>query len=104
MPTDDSIETPCDPKPIVELMSGSALGAIIQKAQLLSSIEAQLLTILADDLCDYCTVLNIHQGRLKLVVNSSAVATQIRYQEEDLLNQLRRQDILSIECIVRPLR
>ena len=99
-------ENPKDPKPIQELMNGTTLGAIIKKAQILDKIEHCLSDWFNKEVRDAVHVVNLKEHCLILASNNSAIATRLRYQEEDLLIKLSRitdlPEITRIECIVRP--
>ena len=99
-------EKPSDPKPIQALLCGSTVGAIVKKAQLLNKIERSLSTLLAKEMARCTHVLNLKESCLILTSNNSAIATRIRYREDELLIKLNRMadlpEITRIECVVRP--
>jgi len=87
-------EYPKDPSPIKELLNQSSFASIVQKAQLLLKIEQILSGILPEDFREHCRVMNLKEetlGEKTLVieVDNSAIATRLRYQENELINQMR---------------
>jgi len=96
-----------DPKSVQQLMGESTLENIVKKAQILDKINHCLPVLLDEQLATYCHVLNLKNNHLLLACNNSAIATQIRYQEQDLLINLKRlmPELVQIDrvtCLVRP--
>lgn len=95
-----------DPKSIQELMNESSLGAIVKKALILDKIDRVLPDLLNKEISDHIHVLNLKEQCLILASNNSAIATCLRYREEELLKKLHKVNglprIQRIECVVRP--
>jgi len=84
----------------------SGLQLILNKANHLKKIESLLYQVLTDELVAHCHVMNLKSHTLVLAIDNAAFATQLRYQQMTLLNQLKQfselQDINKIEYKVRP--
>lgn len=99
-------ENPKDPRSIQELMGENTLGNIIKKAQILDKINRALYDLLTPEIRETTQVLNLKDNCLVLASSNSAIATRVRYQEEELIRAINRLDgvpeILRIDCVVRP--
>jgi len=91
-------ENPTDPKSIQQLMGESTFGGIIRKAQILDKIDRALFDLLNPEIQNSVRVLNLKESRLILTSSNSAIATRIRYQEEELMRQSQHTRTFSITC------
>jgi hypothetical protein len=82
------------------------LRLIFTKIKLLKDLNQKVLAYLDTNSAPYCQVANIAMGKLTLIAANGAIATQIRFQSNDLLRKFRSnpglKHITSIECKVRP--
>jgi len=92
-----------EPKPVKVIMGHTSLKSIIQKAFSLLEIEQKIDSLLPE-YHQRLQVLNIKKGCLILASCSSALATQLRFREEELLAQLNVPSIWRIQCLVKPSR
>ena len=99
---------PKDPAPIKDLLQKSSFASIIRKAQLLLKIEQFMPDILPEGFDQYCRVMNLKEETLVIEVHNSAMATQLRYREDILINKMRAfaelQSVSRIQFLVRPAR
>lgn len=97
---------PKDPASIHTLMQQSSFASIVRKAQLLLKIEQFMPDILPEGFAEHCRVMNLKEGTLVMKVTNSAIATQLRYREDRLINKMQAfpelQSILRIQFLVRP--
>lgn len=80
-----------DLNPVMEELTHSALGKIIQKARWLMAIDRELQNILPAAFAPYCHVMNVDQSILILGVNNAAIATRIKFISADLIRELHKQ-------------
>ena len=106
MQTDNRSKDLSDPIAIKDLMHRSSFSAIVQKAQKLLKIDQLLPTLFPEGFAKHCRVMNLRDGLLVIEVNNSAIATRLRYLENQLINQVRQlpelQSISRIHFNVRP--
>jgi len=82
------------------------LQAVFEKVNLLGDLNQKIEAHLDPALVKYCQASNLTNGKLTLIVANGSVATQIRYQTNDILRKFRGdpalKHITAIECKVRP--
>jgi len=82
----------------------SPLAEILKKVDELKSLNEKITKHLHPELIPHCYVASFHQGTLRMVVDSAAFATQLRYDIPTLLEQFSLdQDlpkILALDCYV----
>jgi hypothetical protein len=97
-------EKQADLHPVMEELTHSSLGKIIQKAKWLLTIDRAMRTILPAGFSAHVHVMNLNQRTLVLGVRSSAVATRIQFMASDLIAQLHTrtefQIVREIQCKV----
>jgi len=85
---------------------GRDLKTVFEKVHLLEQLSQKILAYLEPNCAKFCQVANLRDGRLTLIAANGSVATQIRFQVNDLLRKFRNDPalkrILYIECKVRP--
>lgn len=64
------------------------LAKILRRVAYLQKINIILGEILQDPLRKHCVAANVNAGQLVILVDSPVWATRLRYQQEDVLNQL----------------
>ena len=88
------------------LNESNALGAILQKAAFLASLQALFNRYVEKNTAKHCHVANLSNQRLIVITDSGNWATQLRFQIPDLIKKLREHDILkdlqAICCKTRP--
>lgn len=93
-----------DLNPVMEELTHSSLGKIIQKAKYLLALDRYFQTILPASFASYCHVMNIDQSILILGVSNAAIATRIRFMSAELIEQLHKKKeftrIQTIHCKV----
>lgn len=75
---------------VMDVIKGSPLQKIIQKARLIMALEDQLKNILPDNFANQCTVANIHANSVIIHVQSAAIATRLRFQEQEILQKINK--------------
>lgn len=70
----------------------AALSRLIETARTRGTEEARLLAILPAQFRDKCRYGGFNEGEITLIVPHSALATQLRYQQYDILQALRKED------------
>lgn len=82
------------------------LQSLFAKVKLLEVLNQKVAACLDVNLVQYCQVANVVNQKLILVAANGSIATQIRFQNQDLLRKLKKdpllKDIQAIECKVRP--
>ncbi len=80
-----------DPQALDEVMdnSKSRLGWIMHKAQRIQQLNNLLFDMLDSPLNMHCQALNIEESKITIAADSAAWATQLRFQQRDLLNRLK---------------
>jgi len=72
----------------------------------LAALSKKIMVHLDKTITPYCQVANLVNGRLTLVVANGSVATQLRFQINDILRKFQEDPALkhinAIECKVRP--
>lgn len=84
----------------------SALAGLLARAQKMLSLQDQLNTALPPDYQDYCQLISYRNGLLILQADTAAWSTKLRFQEPQLIKQLKQlksfDDIQKIKIKVRP--
>lgn len=82
------------------------LQAIHAKIKMLERLSQKVLPLLDSSLAKYCQVANLTNGKLILIAANGSIATQIRFQANEILGKLSKDNsiwqIKGIECKVRP--
>lgn len=82
------------------------LGYIFSKAKELEKLNQRVMPYLGTTLAKYTQVANLTAKQLVLLVANGSVATQIRFQTSELLEQFSKDPVLSmvksIHCKIRP--
>lgn len=95
---------PDDLNPVIDELSHSSLGKIIQKAKGLLALDRHIKTILPPTFASFCHVMNVEQSNLILGISNAAVATRIRFMMDDLIRELQQKKefahIRAIHCRV----
>jgi hypothetical protein len=93
-----------DLHPVMDDLTHSSLGKIIQKAKWLLALDRYVQTILPASLASYCHVMNVDQSILILGVSNAAMATRIRFMFAELIEKLHEKKefshIQTIHCRV----
>jgi hypothetical protein len=83
------------------------LRALFAKVKQLGDLNQKIIPYLDPSMTDYCQVANLVNGTLILVAANGSIATQIRFQANDLLRKFKQDptlgNIRAIQCKVRPL-
>ena len=83
------------------------LQFIFAKIKHLEEVQKQLAQYLGPALTPFCQVANLANSRLTLIVANASVATQLRFQSNAIIQQLKRDPLLKnvteIQCKVRSL-
>jgi hypothetical protein len=82
----------------------SLLAGILKQAAFLSDLNAKIAQHLRPELALHCCVASLREGLLRVAVDSSAFAMQLRYDTPSLLNQFQLDKqlpkITALECYV----
>lgn len=82
------------------------LRGIFEKAKRLEEINRRLGKYMDNNTAALCHVANIVADRLVLIAANGSIATQIRFQANDLLRKFRQDDLLKniqhVDCKVHP--
>lgn len=82
----------------------SPLANILKKVDWLKSLNEKIVRHLRPELIPHCYIASFHQGMLRMVVDSAALATQLRYDIPGLLEQFSEDkslpEILAMDCYV----
>lgn len=93
-----------DLHPVMDELTHSSLGKIIQKAKWLLALDRALQTILPPGFSAHVHVMNLNQHTLILGVRSAAISTRIQFMAADLILELRKttefQIVREIQCKV----
>ncbi|OGT33319.1 MAG: hypothetical protein A3C44_03780 [Gammaproteobacteria bacterium RIFCSPHIGHO2_02_FULL_39_13] len=93
-----------DVRPVMDHLTQSSLGKIIQKAKWLLTLDRVFKTILPETFLPYCHVMNVDQSILIVGVTNAAIATRIRFMSGDFIRELQKQKefahIQTIHCRV----
>jgi len=85
---------------------GGDLQTVYAKIHVLQELNRKILIYLDKDMAKYCQVANLVGGKLTLIVANGSIATQLRFQVNDILRKFHQDSslkhILSIEFKVRP--
>ncbi len=87
-----------------DLLQHPRFGSIVALSQRLRNTNQQLKNLLDDNLAKHCRVVFLDQGTIVLATDSAAWATQIRYQQIEILEKLRLHADLKVNalrCIVQ---
>lgn len=71
------------------------LGYVLAKVEQLRTLNQQIQTLLRPELAQHCQVANLRDGCLILQVDNAAWATQLRFEQTELLSKLRKQPALA---------
>ena len=81
------------------------LQTVLSKVKAIQTLNQTVLPLLNDRLRSHCTVANLANGVLVLLVANSAAATELRYELPDLLKKIQKnhqlRHIKEIQCKVR---
>ena len=89
-----------DLHPVMEELTQTSLGKIIQKAKRLLALHRCFQTILPASFAPYCHVMNVDQSILILGVSNAAIATRIRFMSAELIEKLHeKKEFLYIQVI-----
>ncbi len=80
-----------DPKAVKEQLEHGAFGPLLQKARHLLALNQLFQQTLEPEARPHCRLMNQEGGLLLIEVDNASWATQLRYQSQTLLNQLRQQ-------------
>lgn len=82
------------------------LQTVYEKINMLGQLSSKVMLHLDPIVAKYCQVANLVNGKLTLIVANGSVATQLRFQINEILRKIRQdpslKHITSIECKVRP--
>lgn len=82
------------------------LKTVFAKINLLEQLSHKVLACLEPEIAKYCQVANLVESKLTLIVANGSIATQIRFQTQDLIKKLHQHPMLKavrfVECKVRP--
>jgi hypothetical protein len=82
------------------------LNFIFSKIAVLDELNRKITAYLEPHIAKYCQIGNIINHKLVLITANSSIATQIRFQANDLVQKLHQDPVFHsikrIECIVRP--
>lgn len=79
-----------DPKSVTDVMAQSTIQTIIQKAQQIEAANSELHKALPSRLALHCEVMNIKETELTLCVDDAMWMTQLRFEENRLLQMLQQ--------------
>lgn len=79
-----------DLHPVMDSLSSSSLGKIIQKAKWLLAIDQHLKTILPEAFRAHCQIMNVHHHELILGVDNAAIATRVQLMSAELIRELQK--------------
>lgn len=97
---------PSSKKPLSYMQAGNRdLQFIFSKIRQLEEVNKQVADYLGPALATNCQVGNMENGKLILIVANASVATQLRFQSADLIQQFKSNALLKnireIQCKVR---
>lgn len=82
------------------------MRSLFAKIRELTNLHARVSPHLPEELREYCQVANLIGGQLILITANGSVATQLRFQNVDLLRKMKQDPelakIKSIHCKVHP--
>jgi hypothetical protein len=82
------------------------LTTLLAKVKALAALEQHVMRYIDPAMHAYCQVANYNAGRLIMLAANGSIATQLRFQTHDLLQQFKQEAALryikEIHCIVRP--
>jgi hypothetical protein len=82
------------------------LKTVFTKINLLAQLNTKILACLEPNMAKYCQVANLVGSKLTLIAANGSIATQIRFQAQDLIKKFHQypilKSILFLECKVRP--
>ncbi len=100
----NTLQKPPDLNPVMDELTHSSLGKIIQKAKWLLALDRYFQTILPASFASYCHVMNVDQSILIVGVSNAAIATRIRFMFAELIEKLHEKKefahIQTIHCRV----
>lgn len=86
--------------------SGSAVGRLVKQAERLLVLETLVLNALPDDCRAYCRLASYRNGILKLQSDNAGWATNIRFQQTQIIKQLKNyrpfKEIRQVQVKVKP--
>ena len=80
---------PSGPVPLGDLLQGSRVGDIVQKARDAECLTARVQRLLPTDLAEHLVGVRLDDGCLVLMADSPAWAARLKYHARDLLVPLR---------------
>lgn len=83
----------------------SMLTNILEKAKRLRQLNTLFLSFIDVRYRENCCVANFRDGQLIIQAENAAIATQLKYQTQELLTQFRANglpNLIAIKIIVRP--
>jgi hypothetical protein len=83
-------EKPADLHPVMDDLTHSFLGKIIQKAKWLLLLDCALQHALPPELASFCHVMNVNKGVLIIGVSSAAIATRLQFMASGILYTLQQ--------------
>jgi hypothetical protein len=100
------VDTPFKKANAFILNKGRDLQTVYTKVNLLEMLNHKVMAYLEPGMEKFCQVANLVGGKLTLIAANGSIATQIRFQTNDLLRKFRQdislRHIVSIECKVSP--
>ena len=82
------------------------LQFILTKIKTLDTLNRRMTAYLDSSIQPYCQVANMDRNRLTIIAANGSIATQLRFQIPDLLNQFKQDSLLqkiqTIHCKVLP--
>lgn len=81
--------SPQDPRRVSDCFKAGTLKTIVDKAHFLLALDRQLQQILTEEYRGHCQVTNLEGTALCIGVSNAGLATRLRYQNRDLLSQLK---------------
>ncbi len=80
-----------DPQALDTLLKApkSRLGWLLNKAKRINQLDVLLQDILDSPLNQHCQVINLEERSVVIAVDNASWATQLRYQQRDIVNRLR---------------
>lgn len=80
-----------DPIPVAKAMQLGSFKKLCEKAQRLNKINDFLAKTLPCQLKPHCKLINYELGSLIIAVSNNAIATQLYYQQNNILDSMRKQ-------------
>lgn len=107
MQTSNHNKTIKDPQKVSNLLAKSTLRQLIEKAEWMIKLQQIFAEVLDQpELARHCSIMNINDKTLVIMVDQAAWATRLRYQQEHILRALQFRlpnlDLKSLQVKVRP--